>query len=301
MIVYNQTITRSKKRYVFCDLEDYVESLQEDSFDESEEEIICQCPYCLTAYHTDPSYTKPYEKKKLYVKKDYSVGYCHRCGSTYIHVSEKIETKVDIDGVVNLSKEFKLVKLEGGSWSLDLYKELPEFTQEGYDYLVNRRHKYFKDLYKILEIKFLGANPVVPFKYKGELIYYQIKNVDGYFGKLPYFTPPIKYKPAYIIENGANKKFVICEGVYDCISCLILYPDRTPFAVLGSDMTDYQIQMLRSYVPEDILIQMDTTDLSIKVKNRLSKVINYAKIGIVKSNGKDPEEWLKEAIQWGKL
>jgi hypothetical protein len=75
-----------------------------------------------------------------------------------------------------------------------------------------------------------------------------------------------------------------------------MYPDRTPFAVLGSDITPYQIAILRSYCPEDILIYMDKTDLSESIRTTIAKYINYADFDIVKSNGQDPEECLKERL-----
>ena len=157
-----------------------------------------------------------------------------------------------------------------------------------------------KSLYKILKIRFDAEhNPVIPYFYHGNLIYYQIKNAYGFRGKSypPYFNPPIDHKPAYIIEHGDNTKFIISEGTFDCIADLIMYPNRTPFGVMGSSITDYQIGMLRSYVPDDILIYMDETSISEKIANKIARYIDYADIHIVKSNGEDPEEALKRKIQ----
>ena len=175
---------------------------------------------------------------------------------------------------------------------MDLFNSFDEYDEQGYQYLVRERHGYFKDLYKVLGIRFTNHNPVIPFYYKGELIYYQIKFAFGN-NRMPYFSPPIEYKPGYLIEHDDNKKFIICEGTFDAISLLIQAPSYTPFAILGSSITDYQITMLRSFVPEKIIVYMDTTELSIKVVNKIKKYINYADVNIIKSYGKDPEENLR--------
>jgi hypothetical protein len=59
-------------------------------------------------------------------------------------------------------------------------------------------------------------------------------------------TPPIDFKPPYIIEKSNVKKFIIVEGVFDAIACLFFYPEYIPFAVLGSQITYYQLELLRS-------------------------------------------------------
>ena len=128
-------------------------------------------------------------------------------------------------------------------WSLDKFKyEFDDFDQTGYDYLLSR-HQYMAELYKILDFKFMDGNIAMPFKYHGEIFYYQIRFSGN--SSIRYFFPPISAKPPYIIEHGANKNFIICEGVYDAISLLIQAPDYTPFAVLGSSISDYQIAIMK--------------------------------------------------------
>jgi hypothetical protein len=88
--------------------------------------------------------------------------------------------------------------------------------------------------------------------------------------------------------------------VYDAISLLIQAPDYTPFAVLGSSISDYQIDFLREYVPEEILIYMDETRISQGIANKLSRIVDYCPIRIIKSNGEDPEEKMKRLMSYGK-
>ena len=92
-------------------------------------------------------------------------------------------------------------------------------------------------------------------------------------------------KPPYIIEVGDKKKLIICEGVYDSMSLLIQAPGWTPVAICGSQITDYQIQFLREYVPNEIKIYMDKTELSNGIMRKLKKVIDYCPISVVWSDG----------------
>lgn len=253
----------------------------------------CQCPYCLEAYKHDRTYNGRYEKFKLYVAENLEYGHCWRCDRIFLDINNGSKTELRLPSYQR--DEIKPVyKLQGERWSVDIFPLFSERTEEGVEYLVKKRHKAMAKLYKILNIRFFKENPVIPFFYRGELIYFQIRYVhpEKHDGK-KYFNPPINDKPAYVIEHGNNKKFVLVEGVFDAIACLLLYPDRTPFAVLQHSITQYQLGMLRSYVPEDILIFMDSTEFSQNIANQIKRVINYATVSIKPSNGEDPEEYYK--------
>lgn len=291
-----QIKSKKGKNIVIFNLEDYAqEQLDKNLFTEDKDDYKMICPHCVDAYLSDRSYDGPYEKYKLYVTKDFSIGHCFRCGRIFVHNDDSLRFDIPVPEPPISLVDFELVKLNGKIWNLELFNEFEDFDEEGYNYLIKKRHVHFKKLYKLLNIKFSNHNPVIPFYFKGELIYYQIKMAFGDKG-IPYFSPPITHKPAYIIEHGENKKFVISEGTFDGIADLILFPDRTPFCLLGSSITDYQITMLRTYVPEDILIYMDDTELSYKVAERINQYINYANIEIRHSNGQDPEEYLKSQL-----
>lgn len=139
---------------------------------------------------------------------------------------------------------------------------------------------------------------VMPFYYHGELMYYQIRFTGN--SKIRYFFPPISAKMPYIIEHGDNKKFIICEGVYDAIACLLQGPSYTPMAVLGSSISDYQLGFLREYVPEKILVYMDDSEKSKSVASKIRSVIDYCPIDIIWSDGTDPEEKMVDRMKKGK-
>lgn len=279
------------------DLEAYVDAqLKDGNFTEQRNDILMECPYCIDAYKHDRTYEGPYKKHKLYVTKNKQMGHCFRCDKIFINSNENIRYELSVPGIYTAPQEFQVEKLNGRPWNLELFNDFDEESDKGMEYLLKKRHGYFRELKSLLHIRFSNNNPVIPFYYHGELIYYQIKMAFGN-SKLPYFSPPISHKPLYIIEKKENTKFVICEGTFDAIACLILFPDRTPVAILGSSITDYQIAMLRTYVPEDILIYMDETSLSIKNRDKIQRYINYADFDIQFSNGEDPEERLKRLLR----
>lgn len=252
-------------------------------------EYHIECPLCVQELN--------YHKEKLYINGEITVGHCKRCSRSFVHISN--ELTFDVHGPSEDHQEkFDLVKLNHPIWNLDLYRnEFDDFDEKGYDYLVNKRHKYLGELSRALHFKYHNHNIVIPFFFHGELIYYQVRYINGRNIGFPYFNPPIDKKFPYLIEHGDNKKFIISEGVFDVIADLIMFPDRTPMGILGSSITDYQIEILRSFNPSDILVFLDETKLSAKVAKKISSVLNHIPVGIIPSDGTDPEEHLKYKIK----
>jgi hypothetical protein len=284
-----------KHETVVMDLEKYVSEMKlKGLVQRKKHDYACMCPFCYRRHKQQG--VSNYSKLKLWIHEDYRYGRCFVCNTVFVTPdSDTIKYGVkSIEPDFNMS-EWKLCKLgEDGFFKLSLYNSMDEDDPIGVDYLAHRIYLYRK-MYKLLGIKFHRHNPVIPFYYKGELIYYQIRIINPGDGP-KYHSPQITYKPPYVLEHGDNHKIVICEGVFDAIACRILFPDRTPFAVLGSDLTDYQLCMLRSYCPDDILIYMDKTELSQKIKDKIEYYIDYANISINNSTGQDPEEYLKEHL-----
>jgi hypothetical protein len=132
---------------------------------------------------------------------------------------------------------------------------------------------------------------IIPFQYFGKPIYYQINYINP--NPLKYLNPPIKRKPIYVLRQG-SPFLVLCEGIYDAVALLELYPTCTPVALLGCDVTDYHIWMIRKLCPSQILIYMDETRLSMGIYHKLMKspLSAYCQIGVVQSDGSDPDEYL---------
>nr|DAK84293.1 MAG TPA: DNA primase [Caudoviricetes sp.] len=279
------------------DLESYVDSMKDENlFQEKKDDYAVMCPICREEKQKeDPNY----KNLKFWIDKSLEFGRCFVCNSVFISNNDRIKTVIRPIGPPDMSN-MKVSHLNHPYWTYELFNSFPEYDKEGVDYLCKKRHYLLESLYRPLGIRFSGHNPVIPFFFKGEMIYYQIRLIDGE-SRIKYFSPPIDHKPAYIIEKKENKNIIICEGVFDAIACLILYPNYTPFAVLGSSITDYQIWMLRSYIPDKIKIFMDKTELSVGIKERIRNFVNYADIGIVPSDGRDPEETLINKLLLGNI
>lgn len=280
---------------VFCKFDELLkEAYEASNMDEVEThktstgEYIIHCPFCKEEGHT---------KHKLYIKSDLTVGHCFVCHRAYINVNDDIRLDYKVPNFCpNLIVPNELIKLSDPTWSLDkYYNEFEDFDKHGYEYLINR-NPYLKNLYKILGFKFWKGNVVMPFfDNNNEVFYYQIRFTTGN-SNIRYFFPPISYKPCYIIRHGNNKKLAICEGVFDAIALLIMAPEYTPIAVMGSSISDYQLNIIRKFTPDKIIIAMDETKLSIGILNKIKKVIDYCPISIIKSDGEDPEEKLRKRI-----
>jgi len=300
---YKEVKTKSGKRLVFCNFEELlqeafsVKTIKEVEPFANGDEYICHCPFCKKEGHT---------KHKLYIKTDLTVGHCFVCGRDYINVTDEVSVFFKTPDFSKFlgQPEFNVVKLAESSenpdeWTLDKFNyEFDDFDAKGYKYLLGR-HGFMKDLYKILGFKFVDGNIVMPFKYHGDVIYYQIRFSGN--SKIRYFFPPISAKPPYIIDHAVDKpRIILCEGIFDAIALLIMAPDFIPIALMGSSVSDYQLNFIREYIPTEISIYMDETAISQRIATKVKSVIDYCPIRIIKSDGQDPEEKMKELIKEGK-
>ena len=294
---YQEIIKKDGKRIVFCDFEELlteaygVKSMKEvESFRKPNGEFICHCPFCKKEGHT---------KHKLYIKSDLTVGHCFVCCRAFIHDNNEVNTDFRVPKFEAFQgTQWQPVPLTDPEWSLDRFEyEFDDYSEKGYQYLINR-NPFLKDLWQPLGFKFWNDNIVMPFWYHGKIVYYQIRFTSK--SKIRYFFPPISDKMPYIIENGDNKQFIVCEGVYDAVACLIQAPQYTPMAVLGSHISDYQLYFLREYVPNRVLVYMDDTEKSKGVANKIRSVLDYCQVIIIPSDGTDPEENMMDRLRKGR-
>ena len=306
---FSEVRKKDGTKIIFCDFEELIkESCHIEDLEDAKQfktpggEYVIHCPFCRDEGHT---------KHKLYLKDDFTVGHCFVCGRSYVHLTNEIKFKIDLPPTLSefglARPPLKLVPLTDPNWTLDKFVyDFEDSSEAGERYLFSR-HRYMKDLYKLLDFKFWDGNIVMPFKHKGEVFYYQIRfnGVGHGDSRIRYFFPPISEKPPYIIDHLSPsgeecKGIIIVEGVFDAIACLVLAPNYIPVAVLGSSISDYQIDFIREYTGiKKIVVYMDETDISKRIADKLKKYIDYCPIYVVKSEGQDPEEKLKELISWG--
>lgn len=238
-----------------------------------------------------------YSKRKLGVVANKSVGHCNRCGSIFVDQTD--ECRVTIPTWSNPEKvnsnEINIIKLRDIDSIVDKSSDL---TSKEVSVLNSRNPFLDPDSLGMKSLrKWHRPNIMTPFYINDELIYYQLRFLDSEFPK--YFSPSIRKKPMYIPKGLTDhRNIIICEGVYDALALRYLYPDSMPMAILGSDLTDYQINLIRKYyIPEEVVIFMDDTNLSNKLRDRiLSSSLAYyvSDVKVIESEGKDPEEILRE-------
>lgn len=307
---YKETQRKDGTKVIFCNFEKLlteaygVETMEEvyNFINLGNGEYQCHCPFCRLEGHQSG-----FTGRKLYINDEFTVGWCHVCHRSFVNVDDILKFTIpDIEYITACPSDWSVYSYKDNPPELVRkglidYHDCSEFNQDGFDYLMSR-HGFMGELSKCLEFRYdPEGNIVIPFKYGNEVIYFQKRLLHGR-KNLRYDMPklPKGKKPPYIIEVGDKKKFIICEGVFDAISLLIQAPGWTPVAILGSHITDYQISFLREYVPEEIKIYMDDTELSVGIMRQLKQVIDYCPISIIPSDGTDPEENLKKRLSWAK-
>lgn len=261
---------------------------------ENKDHYIITCPFCLQE-HIDRG-QPGYNKQKLYIKKDKTVGYCMRCHTIYVRYFDAVTDNIKLINVPDFhTVEYDHIEKIPTHYSqgLDFYNNAKELSPALIEYLKGRRSSAVINNLDIIKFRCYNDREIlIPFYYMGELIYYQINYTNPV--RLKYKNPPVKRKPLYILREG-KPTVVISEGIYDAIANLDLFPDTTSIALLGCDITDYHIWMLRRLCPSKIYIFLDDTKLSTELATKLnnSLLASYCEIIVVQSDGTDPDEYLK--------
>lgn len=297
---WDEFTTKTGNVMRIMDLRDYYESLgstQKTETNSDEYPYACECPYCKDAYLHDKEYHGPYLKHKLYITKDFSFGWCHRCDSGYItnefnphYYLPDLTKKYGAPSLSDLD-----FTMRDPHYTLDFFKGLPEGVQSDrmMDFLYDR-NPYLMDILDDLKVREEDEEHLlIPFYWNGELIYYQVWQTVN---KPKYKNPSIRNKPLYIFGEKKSKAILV-EGVFTAIACKWLYPDRTPIAVIGSTVTLAQDLMLRSMFFDEILIKMDTATLSYKVYNKLKVSLEFTDLKVEEAV-EDTEDQLRRLIKW---
>lgn len=257
------------------------------------------CPVCkknhelgIDGFYLDPNYSK----RKLGINQSRSIAHCFRCDSVIVSLRNG-------DAVIRVPKIHFKNLIGADDFMIDTlldvsekYDQSKEITDPMRKLLEMRSPGIDPDALGMKSARWNRPNILTPFYLNGSLIYYQLRFLDKITPK--YFSPPIKNKPIYIPRKDYTSDIIICEGVYDAIALLKLYPDWTPVAILGSAITDYQCRLIRKYlIPDRIKIFMDDVKLSDKIKLTLMDTpLAYYVVDIevvTEHDGEDPEEVLR--------
>lgn len=267
------------------------------------------CPVCkhkhdlgIDGYYIDHHYNK----RKLGVMPSHTVAHCNRCNAVFLDSTDECRVRIpklkfNLNTVLT---EVSIIKLDETQEVIDHARPLNDAER----YVLNARNpKIDPDKYGMMYSSYYNRPAImVPFYLMGKPIYYQRRFLDREGPK--YHNPSIKGKPIYIPKGcDFHSKVVICEGVYDAIACVDLFPGYMPVAILGKDITPYHIDLIRKLItPDDIIVRMDEDKLSQKIadtinKSPLSYLCGEAEIVHVElkdgdDHGYDPEEELRESL-----
>jgi hypothetical protein len=280
--ILTEFTTKKGTDLVICNLSDNVPELGVNQY--------LQCPYCSTPDKT-PGYSDK-RRRKLYT--DGYIGYCYRCHRTFLNPSVKDSEVVKLPefNVYTKVTNFDVTKL--GDSEFDNFNSLSDI---GLSYLQHRNPIFSKEFCTLMNIRSINNGVVIPFYLDNSLVYYVIRFIKASHSDR-YWMPPTKNKPLFIPRLVNKNKFIIVEGVFDAFACLLLYPEHTPCAVLGSKISLKQVNYLSErYNPDDIIVYLDDTEKSINTLNFIK--CNWKgiyNINVVSSNGTDPEEYLKSIL-----
>ena len=298
------------KQYLFHKITTKLKELVEscDTRIETKSHYLIQCPCCEEELN--------YHDAKLYIKKDYSTGYCQRCQSSYFNEEEKIDPDVPVqltDLCTPRLRAFDFINKKFSVNTIDLsYYDLAKDTG-GENYLIYRysKDKFYKDITgysgviykepriklvdhaKQLGIKYRVNRVLIPYNWLGRTIYYQIRftNPDA---KPKYFNPVIENKPLYYcpLNTMNNSVGILVEGVFGAIAASFNYELKyNTYATMGSYLTDYQFWMLEQLGLQKLVLYFDDWDISYHIYKQLIKKnpLKFKNTEIIRSPLGDPE------------
>jgi len=268
-------------------LSDYVQDERYKTDIKSKTHYICRCKYCLER--------DDYDKPKLYILKDLTRGFCFHC--EHVYLNPKLSESDAMDEVTPIYK-FKAYKsktpgIDVPEFDSSYYFESKPLDEASISYLIDRNP--FMD-YNKYKLRCRPNKIVIPFFYGDDVVYYQVRYIKVFGNK--YFNPVIKNKIPYILPGReVSHKAVLVEGVFDAIGADSLFDKSFMIiALLGKTVTDFEFDFLRQYQLEYIVVMLDKTELSSKVISLLKTDPEFecAKYEMVKSDGTDPEEYVRK-------
>lgn len=268
-----------KSSVIKIDLKEYVESFNSSEREETTTHYVCECKNCVEI--------EDRHDHKLYIIKDYSMGYCFRCESSYFNLTKEVS---DIEKYTKIPplKKFNSNSIDYPEIDTSYYYESNEIDSISADYL-KKRNPYLD--YKKYELRCRKNRIVIPFYYGDAMLYYQIRFIDPIGNK--YFNPVTNNKPIYMLPSSdITDTAILAEGTFDVMALDSLYDNSyTKLGLLGKTVTASQMKLLKYYGFSKILISLDETELSLKLRAKLVKELKIS-VDIIDTK-LDPEEHLR--------
>lgn len=263
-----------------------LEALCENA-DENRTHYYLKCPLCASS---------GYNKKKLYIKKDFSIGWCFHCNTSFQSPIPENQDDMTINEGFRLDESadnYKLFKLPQEKLFI------PEILTNEDRGLLDKRNPYLH-LLDYAGIKSYKDSFWIPYYINDELIYYQ-RRLKHPINDMKYYNPMIEGgKPLYVPPGmRIGSKIILVEGVFDALAAIFLHADKvragfTPVAVMGKTLTSYHLWLLNNLsMIDEVIYQLDKTELSLELHEKCGRRLHALSYQYVPSNGADPEEILR--------
>lgn len=238
----------------------------------------CKCPHCAEG-----------KSPALSILGNLKVGICFRC--EILFVNDETRAKLTTNDIL---ESLELFKDDKNSQLTELSKEIFDlFDKVENNEFLNKRNPYVKD-WNIYGIKQGDKEVITPYYIFGKLVYYQIRRYDprGFHNpkniEAPLFLPRGEWR--------SDEPTIIVEGPFDAIAmdCVRTYSGRyfNIAALGGKVMTAYRLNLLKLLGTQLILVCLDETELSQKLKDSIYS--EFERIKVLRADGRDPEEMLRD-------
>lgn len=272
------------------------EIVSESGFDkQTATHYIAICPYCME--------TEQKTHKKLYIKKDYSVGFCFSCNSAFL--PQKGQNKDELLKEYPVCLEMSLQKQHAKSFidvqkiDTSAYDLAQDYSDEGIEYLSQRPDANIAMDYDNYGIRFTPNGVILPiytFGHLSDVVFFQIRYFNTVEHGNKYFMPIISEKPIAVVHKGVSDTAWCVEGIFGAIAITRQYPQDTVLAFLGKFLTDFHAWQLGSQQDwiKKYIVFLDETDLSKKFcQGLLDAKLFIEDLQYVESQGTDPDELLQ--------
>lgn len=278
------------KKHNMVNREYNLRKLAEGAEQNSSGEYPVVCPLCKKRHEEEGV---EYNKKKLYISRDFETSYCFVCHTVFLDKDgEESEEKKEARSLYDLETlnlpdpEIVFTPME--------YKITPHPTPESEKYLLNRSAYY--NLEELINDGFEPDNGKVIINYllDGKKYFYQIRYLHPRDGR-KYFIPSTDFKPVYFAKGQFDPFLptIITEGAFSSYCLKLVVPEFNVIAVQGSSMTARQILQLEQLggIISPTYIFLDSTSLSYQMMTKLKYSKHFGCLKVIPNDfGKDPEE-----------
>lgn len=275
-------------------------------FDPAEHEVLGEstdhyhynCPFCLEERGKED------DDGKFYWNFQKFVGWCFKCKTIGFLKTDKPIEQVKIDMMLqsfisNASRiEYELMReIFNSSISFNCLDFSSKLSERALNYL-DERIPFYSEVAEALGFTEVSETGVlIPTYIRGQCKSYNIRLYNP-TGKMKYYlaknVEKYPYSPTRVFDKaGSVGQITLVEGAFDALGA---YFDgySNPIALNGLSITPMIAFLLKTIIPESVVIYLDDEEKSQKIKRDIRRIFpTVSSIRVRKTWGQDPEEVFK--------